>query len=88
MVGPASSVADRLIFQLAERTEKAPEDLPRLYDRVDPDALETLIDQMDDGMVRFDYAGYEIIIESTGAIRFDQLQPASERAGTADKTPD
>jgi hypothetical protein len=49
---------------------------PRLYDAVDTDALETILDGASSGSntpveVRFEYAGYSVTVRSDGTLAVD-----------------
>ncbi|WP_231184700.1 HalOD1 output domain-containing protein [Haladaptatus sp. DYF46] len=69
----------------------SPNDIgPRLYDAVDPDALDSLFRQRVDGKIRdggkavFRYRGYEITYESDGWIRIaDDPTSTSGTSGAA-----
>lgn len=67
-------VSTAVIEAVAERAETDPNELPPLYNTVDPDALDRLFESKgglaprEDGTVGFDYAGYRVRIEVGRAI--------------------
>ena len=67
-----SSVTLRIVDEIATREEVDPEDLtPRLYDVIDPDALETLFETPGspiEGTVEFRYSGYDVAVHSDGRL--------------------
>ncbi|ELY78748.1 HalOD1 output domain-containing protein [Natrinema pallidum] len=48
--------------RIAARKGCAPAALPPLYEAVDPDALTAVLESNPDVTVRFDYAGYRVVI--------------------------
>lgn len=53
-----------------EGTDPADLDMPLFYS-IDPERLDTLIETMSDGEVTFEYFGYSVTVESTGAIQIE-----------------
>ncbi|MFA9518166.1 HalOD1 output domain-containing protein [Halopenitus sp. H-Gu1] len=76
MEGMNGPVSERVIRNVAETTDSDPLDLPLLYDAVDPDALNAIIESMSDGEVTFTYAGHEVTVTSDGAISLDEKSAA------------
>lgn len=66
------AIPGRVIQQVAETKGRDPLQLPILQDAIDPDALETLIDEMQAGHVSFTYADEEITITSDGEIMLEE----------------
>ena len=66
MVGPDAS--ERVIETVAQQSNTDTLDLPPLFDALDPDALDSLIRGMTEGNVSFDYAGYNISVNSDGVV--------------------
>lgn len=60
--GPSRAV----VSTVAEVTNTDVADLTVLYDTVDPDKLDAVLDHMDDGRVEFDYHGFRVSLEATG----------------------
>lgn len=71
-----------IVEAIAERTERDVTELPQLYDCVDPDALESLVEGMSVGEVSFCYAGYHVTVLSDRSIHLE----AQDQCG-ADRTP-
>lgn len=67
-----SSVSERVVELVAEQTDTDPVDLPRLHDRVDPDALDTLFTPTHRepvfGEVHFTYYGHRVSISYDGEV--------------------
>lgn len=60
-----------VVEALAEKTGQAIDDLPALYEYVDPDALETLVGSQSNGehsLVRFTYRSQQVTVEGSGTI--------------------
>lgn len=70
MNSPPLSV--RIVETVSEMTEADPTELPSLYETVDPEALETLVNSMAHGVVSFEYAGYSLTVESNGSVQLKQ----------------
>lgn len=83
MVEQPVSVSNRLITKVAEVSDTDPTDLPCLYDRVDPDALNDLIHEMTEGAVYLEYAGYQVVIDSSATIDVARQPTASDLSGGA-----
>lgn len=75
MAPESSAVSRRVIQAVASETDTDPLELPRLYDAIDPEALDALVDGLSSGDVHFKYAGHLVIVESDGTIRI--TTPAS-----------
>lgn len=71
-----TSASEQVVQIVANRSNTDALDLPPLFDTLDPDSLDTLIREMDDGEVSFDYAGYDITVNSHGAIEVDEQLPS------------
>lgn len=74
---PASEpVSARVINVVAEMVGVDPTELPPLYESIDPDALDALFDQSEDGMgpdhpaieVQFEYADQQVLVQRNGEI--------------------
>lgn len=73
MADGSSQVSATLVSKVAERAAVDPVELPVLYDQLDSDALDSLVAQMDNGEVAFEYAGFEVVIDSSGAVDLESL---------------
>jgi len=86
MPGARRTVSERVVAEVARATGRDEITLPPLYDVIDPDALDALVDSARKVEVSFVYAGYEITVESDERISLEEgsgAPPASE-APTAD----
>lgn len=81
MLQAKETVSERVINQVASKTDRDALDLPPLYRSIDPDALDSLVERMSDGSVSFSYAGHRISVES------DESISITERSSTADTAP-
>lgn len=70
MVG--SSVSEKVVQKVAEQSDTDALELPPLFHTLDPDSLDTLIQGMGEGEVSFDYAGYNITVDSQEAIELGE----------------
>lgn len=59
-----SSITERIVTRIAEASGTEETDLPPLYDTIDPDQLDALVQSLEDGRVSFTYAGYEVTVDS------------------------
>lgn len=66
-----ATVSVRVVQNVANTTDSDPLELPPLYDAVDPDALDTLVGRMSDGVVSFTYAGHVVTVTSEGSITLE-----------------
>ena len=67
-----TSASEQVIQTVAKQSNTDGLDLPPLFDTLDPDSLDTLIRGMTDGKISFSYAGYDITVNSQGAIEVDE----------------
>lgn len=68
MVETMPTASERVIRRVSTAADSDPVELPPLYDAIDPDALDALVERMSDGTVSFVYAGYEVIVENDGTV--------------------
>lgn len=71
-------VSTTVVRSLGAITNTAPEEVPPLYDSVDPDALDRLIDDGADVRVRFEHVGYRITVTGTGEVRLEDAMAVSD----------
>lgn len=67
-------VSYRIIDTVARKTGVAFDELPRLYDVVDPEALDALFDptnEIFEGHVSFEYAGHIVTVDASGEVTVD-----------------
>jgi len=53
---------------VAEKTERDALELPPLYDTIDADLLDSIVESMDNGAISFTYADQDILITSDGEV--------------------
>jgi hypothetical protein len=83
MVGGELQVSEGVVRAVARRTHRDGAELPPLYDCIDPDALDSLINRMSDGEVSFTYANCDVAVGSDGTVRVEERRPAGPIAGPA-----
>lgn len=92
----AQLMSSRLVTEIASRKSVEPASVePPLYEVVDPDALDSLFTGTDSttrtkGRVKFDYAGYQVIVSADHAISLSRLATeedvdTSATSGPADR---
>ncbi|MDR9431077.1 MAG: HalOD1 output domain-containing protein [Natronomonas sp.] len=64
--------SERIVRTVATEADSDPVELPPLYDAIDPDALDALVDRMSNGTVSFAYAGYEVTVRGDESIDLDE----------------
>lgn len=80
------AIPERVIQRVAETKGRDPLQLPILQDVIDPDALETFIDEMQAGHVSFTYAEEEIMITSDGEITIEESHVGAPAIETREMT--
>ena len=77
--GGDEPVSMAVVQALGAVTNTPPEELPALYDSVDPDGLDALFRGRDtDGEVRFEHAGYRITVTGAGEVRLEKAMAGEE----------
>ncbi|WP_266078092.1 HalOD1 output domain-containing protein [Haladaptatus caseinilyticus] len=57
-------ISHRIVVAVADRAEVKTNDLPRLYDSIDPDALNAMVEHGgQDLRISFSFAGYEVVVD-------------------------
>lgn len=69
MAPQTSPVSERVVQRVAAETETDQLDLLPLYEAIDPEALDSMVDKLSDGEVSFAYAGTTVTVDNNGAIR-------------------
>jgi hypothetical protein len=78
-------VTEQIVAAIADTADTSHRELPPLYEVIDPDALDRLFtptydgDTRSDGRVRFAYAGYEVVVHSTGSVEVSPVDAAGEQ---------
>jgi len=75
----SAPASERVVERVAAESNRDALELPPLYDAVDPDALDALVEGLSEGEVEFCYAGYEVSVNSDGAVAAIE-RPAGERS--------
>lgn len=63
--------SNMVVLTIAAHTNQKVDDLPPLYYSVDPDALDSVVNSMDDGHVSFSYAGYMLTVNASGEVSIE-----------------
>lgn len=88
-VAPAESATEAVVLAIAEATNRDPLDLDPLYDSVDPDVLDRLV-QSPDGersrsTVEFAHAGCDVTVRADGRVA---VKPPASSPSVATSTSD
>lgn len=66
-------ISQRVVFAVAEQADVEPNELPPLYDSLDPDALDAVVRSSDaDLEISFSFAGHRVEIGGDETIRVRQ----------------
>lgn len=76
-----TSVSEQVVQAVANKSNTDALDLPPLFDTLDPDSLDTLIQEMNKGEVAFDYAGQHITVNSRGEVVITEMSTNKSTAG-------
>lgn len=78
--------SEQILTKVADKTNTDVLELPTLYDTVDAEKLDTVIDSLDNGSVSFTYYGEDVTVTSDGAVSLsDQMsQEASSNKASSD----
>lgn len=76
----ASVIIDRILEEVATEAGVEVLALPSLYDSIDPDALDKLLDSpgSEDVTIRFSYYGYAVHATSSGTVSIDSTKLNNE----------
>lgn len=67
-----SPASELIIETVANLSGIDPLELPPIFETIDPDSLDTLIREMDEGEISFDYADYTISVNSQKVIELEE----------------
>jgi len=67
-----------LIYAIADLTDSDPATMPPLYDAIDTDALDTLLDTESSIEIGFEYDGHSVTVTGDGEVRVDGQAHRSE----------
>ncbi|MFP8954383.1 HalOD1 output domain-containing protein [Natrialbaceae archaeon A-arb3/5] len=62
--GDGESASMQVVSAVAALCDTTPAELPVLYEAIDPDALDALIERGDDVQIQFEYNGFDIEVTS------------------------
>lgn len=65
------SPSEQVVETVAAHAGTRPMDLPPLFDAIDPDALDTVVEGMAEVNLTFEYAGFSVRIDSGGRVEVD-----------------
>lgn len=64
----SASPSEQILTKIAAKNDSEVVELPALYDTIDPEKLDAVVQSMDDGSVSFSYAGYDVTATSEAEI--------------------
>lgn len=70
---PADSVSERVTYRIAEAEDRSVTELDPLYNSIDPEALDALVDSLSapDASITFTHEDYTITVDVCGTISID-----------------
>ena len=71
------SPSERVVEATAASTGTSLVELTPLYEFVDPDALDELVQSLERGAIRFDYEGCQVRVESDGTVEITKHTTAA-----------
>ncbi|NHN40531.1 hypothetical protein G9C85_02615 [Halorubellus sp. JP-L1] len=71
------SVTMRVLQSVSAQTGVETLELPPLYDSVDPEALDAIVDDLDEGVIQFQYAGQKVIVQNDGTVSISEIADCS-----------
>lgn len=66
-------VSERVIREIAATTDTDMREFPPLYQAIDPEALDTVVETMSNGVVSFTYLNQEITVTNDGSISVESV---------------
>jgi len=81
MAGVEPTTSERVVEVVAETSDKDALELPPLYESIDPDALDALVDAMTNGEISFTYTDNRVTIDSDGTVSVDPDGDVTGRIG-------
>lgn len=73
----AEDPSNTVVLTIAAYSNRTIDDFPPLFSSVDPDALDAIVDSMDEGHVSFSHAGHVVTVTSEGTV---SIEPPTDRA--------
>ena len=71
MAGVEPTTGERVVEAVAAASECDVVELPPLYESIDPDALDALVDSMANGYISFTYADHRVTVDSDETVSVD-----------------
>lgn len=72
--------SETVVDKIASREDTEPTELMPLYDAIDPDALDTLVESANRNgsafEIEFTYHGYEVIVTDQGIVKIQEDTPS------------
>ncbi|WP_227380708.1 HalOD1 output domain-containing protein [Haladaptatus halobius] len=78
-------LTEQIVTAITDAADTSHRELPPLYEVIDPDALDRLFTPIYEGAtrsnvrVRFAYAGYEVVVHSSGDVTVSPLDAAGDQ---------
>lgn len=72
MARTKETVSERITQKVVNTANSDAFESPPLYESIDPDALDMLIEKMSDGEISFTHAGHAIRVKSDGTINLEK----------------
>jgi len=66
--GSGAAASMRVVRRVARETGADTAELPPLYDSIDPDALDAVVESAATTSVTFTYAGYDVTVDADGTV--------------------
>lgn len=79
-----AAVTGQVVQEVASAMNAEPLELPPLYEAIDPDALEGLVETMTDGEVSFTYRGHKVTVSHDGTVDVDEPTTRGTSTGLAE----
>lgn len=65
--------ANAVVMTIAAYSNQELDKMPPLFNSVDPDGLNSVVDSMEDGRVSFSHAGYEVTVTGGSQVSIEEL---------------
>lgn len=79
-----AAVTAQVVQQVASAMNDDPLELPPLYEAIDPDSLERLVESMAAGDVSFTYVGHQVTVSHDGTVDVEEPQTRGTSTGLAE----
>lgn len=68
----AAEPSVRVVEAVADRTDADPTTMAPLYDAIDPDALDALVDSLGEGYLGFEFAGCRVTVHADATVHVEE----------------